>query len=58
MSAAEHAAAEPQRCEECDGQGWFADHSDECNAKGECVGGQGCPVQRWCEWCRGSGEVS
>lgn len=40
-------------CDRCGGDGWIVDHSDECYAAGDCVGGQGCPVQRQCEACRG-----
>lgn len=44
------------RCKQCNGDGWYADHSDvhysnsdlDCS---EC----GCPVQRPCEHCEGRG---
>lgn len=47
-------AAPPANCGWCEGDGWYVDHSDECYAKGECVGCGG--IQRQCEKCSGSGR--
>lgn len=49
--------SESRTCPECSGEGWVADHAEECYARGgDCVHGA-CPVQAWCPSCNGSGEI-
>ena len=57
------------KCSYCNGDGWYADHSDACyvyqtgdrecpiqrTGDGECRGTEGCPIQRPCEKCMGQG---
>lgn len=41
-------------CRYCDGQGWFADHEDECYEDGACS----CSgVQVQCHECNGTGSA-
>lgn len=45
--------AEPgKKCDQCGGDGWYADHHPECF--GRCRGK--CPVQVQCVRCRGTGR--
>lgn len=46
----------PEPCANCGGDGWVVDHSDECYARGDCVGCGGVQVQ--CPSCGGSGQAS
>lgn len=46
------------KCNKCNGDGWYIDHSDEHyanNGSGDCSD-MGCPIQRQCESCKGGGE--
>ena len=45
-------------CPKCDGKGWFEDHSDvhHWQPSLDCVSA-GCPIQRECEVCGGTGMV-
>jgi DnaJ-class molecular chaperone len=45
------------KCPQCDGDGWYIDHSDRHYQTGdkETCEEAGCPVQRECEKCGGTG---
>lgn len=45
-----------EKCAACNGDGWYADHSDAHYTYPDdgCVG---CPVQRQCENCDGTGQI-
>lgn len=45
------------KCPECQGDGWYTDHSDRHYQSGdsETCDEAGCPVQRQCETCEGQG---
>lgn len=45
------------RCSNCAGEGWYADHGDGCNAEEDGCYAAGCPIQRPCYRCSGTGEV-
>ena len=47
------------KCPKCNGDGWYIDHSDRHYATGnsESCDDAGCPVQRQCEDCKGTGEL-
>lgn len=46
---------ENSTCSDCNGEGWYLDHEDECyeNGRCNCTG-----VQVWCERCRGTGTLA
>jgi DnaJ-class molecular chaperone len=49
------------KCSCCAGDGWYLDHSDAHHkapaSEAENCEKYGCPVQRQCEKCKGTGEV-
>ena len=48
------------KCPNCQGDGWYVDHSDRHYGTGdsETCEQAGCPVQRECEYCEASGKVA
>ena len=46
------------KCEQCDGNGWYADHSllHYQNSNDTDCSEYGCPVQVECEKCNGTGS--
>jgi len=47
------------RCENCQGDGWYIDHSDRHYGTGDSESCEqaGCPVQRQCEVCQATGFI-
>ena len=47
------------KCFVCEGKGWYSDHSDKHygNLKTMTCEEAGCPVERYCEYCNGTGWI-
>ena len=47
-------------CSNCHGDGWYEDHSDAhyADQNNPDCSGMGCPVQKPCEPCQGTGQIS
>lgn len=48
------------KCPDCSGDGWYSDHSDLHYEIGDEITCEeaGCPIQRECEKCRGTGWLT
>ena len=50
----------PMKCKQCNGDGWYADHSESHYRNGnnpdDCYK-YGCPIQVQCADCLGTGEI-
>jgi hypothetical protein len=45
-----------KKCDLCEGNGWTAEHSPNCNPHEPCARGQ-CPIQEPCQKCNATGYV-
>ena len=41
-------------CPDCQGEGWYIGHENQCYAKGDC---ECSGVQEWCDRCQGTGRL-
>lgn len=56
MSADAYGGTQPldATCPDCQGEGWYIGHENQCYAKGDC---ECSGVQEWCDRCKGSGRL-